>query len=201
MTILYNIRLLLSWTLISASLLSAADLSQYRHFRLDSDLKGLAKQAEVDPSEVKTIHEYPAAIQELSWRGESEDSVRGILFSFYNTELFRMVVDYDRYNTEGLTADDMIDALSTKLRNGSPFLRRDHCAFRSRRRGNCWGHSAMGRCELVVQSRPIQVRNDVLARRALQESSRAGACGRERGGTARETRSSTAREGATAPCR
>lgn len=107
-----NIRLLLPWTLLTASLLSAGGLSQYREFQLDSDLEGLATQAGVNPAEAKTVHEFPAVIQELSWRGKSDDSVKGILFSFYNGELFRMVVDYDRYNTEGLTAKDMIDALS-----------------------------------------------------------------------------------------
>jgi hypothetical protein len=112
MTMLQNIRLLLPWTLLSASLLSAGGLSEYREFQLDSDLDGLAKQAGVNPAEAKIVHEYPAVIQELSWRGESHDSVQEILFSFYNGELFRMVVDYDRSNTEGLTAKDVIEALS-----------------------------------------------------------------------------------------
>ena len=112
MTMLQNILLLLPWTLLTASLLSAGDLSQYREFQLDSDLDGLAMQAGVNPAEAKTIHEHPAVIQELSWRGKSDDSVKEILFSFYNGQLFRMVVDYNRSNTEGLTAKDIIDALS-----------------------------------------------------------------------------------------
>jgi len=44
--------------------------------------------------------------------------VKDIRFSFFNGVLFRMVVNYDKERTEGLTADDIIDAISTKY--GSP---------------------------------------------------------------------------------
>src|SRR5208282_2432151 len=40
------------------------------------------------------------------------DPFKNILFSFYNGELFRIVVNYDRDETEGLTAGDMIEAIS-----------------------------------------------------------------------------------------
>src|SRR5207245_9525541 len=42
------------------------------------------------------------------------DSVRQIFFSFYNGELYRILVTYDRHATQGLTAEDMIQAASTK---------------------------------------------------------------------------------------
>ena len=42
------------------------------------------------------------------------DPVRTGLFSFYNGELFRIVVNYDRDETEGLTSEDMIEAISAK---------------------------------------------------------------------------------------
>jgi len=113
MTKLQRVALLLPWTFLSASLFGAGDLSQYRQFQLDSDLPGLVRQAGMDPAEAKVIHQRPAKIQEFSWRGEPADSVKGILFTFYNGALFRMAVDYDRYNTEGLTAQDMIAALSS----------------------------------------------------------------------------------------
>ena len=38
--------------------------------------------------------------------------MKDILFSFYNGQLFRIIVNYDRYKTDGMTADDMIDAIS-----------------------------------------------------------------------------------------
>jgi ParB-like chromosome segregation protein Spo0J len=37
-----------------------------------------------------------------------------IFFSFYNGELFRILVTYDRDATHGLTAEDMVQAISTK---------------------------------------------------------------------------------------
>jgi hypothetical protein len=35
-----------------------------------------------------------------------------VLFSFYDGELFRIAINYDRHETEGLTADDFIAAIS-----------------------------------------------------------------------------------------
>ena len=67
---------------------------------------------------MKLIHERPAVIQELEWpiwlgdgSAPQTDPVRTILFSFYNGELFRIVVSYDREETEGLTTGDMVDAI------------------------------------------------------------------------------------------
>jgi hypothetical protein len=67
------------------------------------------------------IHERPAVIQELEWRPRGSlssspqaDAVSEVLFSFYNGKLFRMVVNYDRHKTEGLTDEDMIEAISAK---------------------------------------------------------------------------------------
>ena len=41
-----------------------------------------------------------------------KDPVQHITFSFYNDQLFRMAIDYDRQRTEGLTDADMIGALT-----------------------------------------------------------------------------------------
>ena len=35
-----------------------------------------------------------------------------MVFGFYDGKLFRIEVNYDRYETEGLTADDFVDAIS-----------------------------------------------------------------------------------------
>jgi hypothetical protein len=102
-----------SGILLLASSLYATDLSRYREFQLDSDLPGVARQGGMEAGDAKILHQRPAEIQELSWRGDPADSVKGIAFTFYNGALFRMAVDYDRYNTEGLTAQDMIAAIST----------------------------------------------------------------------------------------
>jgi len=84
------------------------------------NLDSLAKQTNVKPSEAKMLHQRPAMIQELWWQrslaspSPETDPVREVIFSFYNGELFRMVVNYDRYRTEGLTDADMIGAISAK---------------------------------------------------------------------------------------
>jgi hypothetical protein len=38
--------------------------------------------------------------------------VQQVLFRFYGVKLYGIVVSYDRYETEGLTAGDMIEAIS-----------------------------------------------------------------------------------------
>ncbi len=98
----------------------AADLSRYRNYQFGMDLPAVAKQAGVKPSEAKLIHSRPAVIQELEWqpRGMGSslqgDSVQDVRFSFYNGALFQMVINYDRYKTEGLTAEDLVEAISAK---------------------------------------------------------------------------------------
>ena len=102
----------------------APDLSRYRGFQLGMSSLAVAKQAEIDPSDARVIHQRPAVIEELEWRpqrflassaqADSADPVQEILFSFYNGELFRMVINYDPYRTEGLTDEDMVEAISAK---------------------------------------------------------------------------------------
>ena len=105
----------------SAPGLRAGDLSRYRNFQFGETLPALAKQAGLELSAVMLIHTRPAVIQELEWpiwlgTGSSPqtDSVKTILFSFYNGGLFRIVVNYDQDETEGLTTTDMIDAISAR---------------------------------------------------------------------------------------
>ncbi len=96
----------------------ARDLSKYRDFQLGTDLATIADQAKVHPSEATVTHSRPVLIQELVWRPQplgwtsEPESVQKVAFSFYEGELFRIVVDYDLYETEGLTTDDMVDAIS-----------------------------------------------------------------------------------------
>jgi len=75
-------------------------------------------KAGMNPAEAKTLHHRPVLIQELWWQrsfgGSSPglDPVREVVFSFYDGALSRMVVNYDRCMTEGLTDEDMIEAIS-----------------------------------------------------------------------------------------
>ena len=67
-----------------------------------------------------TLHTRPALIQELEWRPQPlgmssrTDPAKQIMFSFYNGELIRITINYDRHETEGLTTDDYIEAISTE---------------------------------------------------------------------------------------
>ncbi len=97
---------------------SAPDLSRYRDFALGTDLATIARQVSASPSQAKMIHRRPALIQDLSWRPQSlgpsanQESVQEVIFSFFDGRLFRIAISYDRYETEGLTADDFIEAIS-----------------------------------------------------------------------------------------
>jgi hypothetical protein len=96
------------------------DFSRYREFQFGVNLPAIAKLAGLEASQAKVIHRRPALIQELNWQPQlsltssEADPVRAIFFSFYNGELFRIVVNYNRYKTEGLTAEDVVEALSAK---------------------------------------------------------------------------------------
>ena len=96
----------------------AGDLSQYRNFQLGTDLATVADQAGAHPSKATVMHSRPILIQELVWRprplvwSSETEPVQKVVFSFYDGELFRIVVDYDQYQTAGLTTDDMVEAIS-----------------------------------------------------------------------------------------
>ena len=97
---------------------TAADLSRYRSFQLGTSLPAIARQAALEPSAAKTIHRRPALIQELQWHprplGPSSrtEAVDAVTFSFYDGSLFRIAVQYGRYETEGMTANDFVEAIS-----------------------------------------------------------------------------------------
>jgi hypothetical protein len=107
--------------LLSAPLLCAQDLSKYRHFTIGMNLSRALERTNQKIADVKVIHDRPALIQELPWwppnlPGVSfqADPVEQILLSFYNGELYKISVTYDRTSTEGLTAEDMVKSISAK---------------------------------------------------------------------------------------
>jgi hypothetical protein len=97
----------------------AGDLSNYRGFRFGDDLATVAKRAATTPAQASVIQQRPVLIQELEWRPQGLSSsaksepAKQVIFSFFGGELFRLAVEYDRYETEGMTVDDFIDAIST----------------------------------------------------------------------------------------
>jgi len=96
----------------------AEDLSKYRDFQFGADLATVAKQAAIKTSDVKMLHSRPALIQELTWRPQSRGSgsrtepAQEVVFSFCDGTLYRIAVNYDRSQTEGLTPGDLIEAIS-----------------------------------------------------------------------------------------
>ena len=115
------VRSVLASVLVFGAMSAAAlaeDLSRYRSVRFGTDLPAVSKQVGVNPSEAKVIHSRPALIQELEWRPQpvaassQTEQAKEVIFSFYSGELFRIAVKYDRYETEGMTAADFVEAIT-----------------------------------------------------------------------------------------
>jgi hypothetical protein len=107
--------------LLSAQAAQSQDRTLYRDYRLGNNLTAVAALAKVSAAGAKTVHQRPSLIQELEWRQPyvmsgstlaQSDPVQRIVFSFYDDQLFRLVISYDRQRTNGLTDADMIEALS-----------------------------------------------------------------------------------------
>jgi hypothetical protein len=122
----------------STSALGGQGLSQYRNFALGGDLASVSALAGIASTEAKTIHRRPAVLQDLDWRpsqwipgstAASSDPVDRILFSFYDNQLFRVVVDYDHNRTKGMTSADLIEGISAVY--GTPLPRAARAAGRA----------------------------------------------------------------------
>ena len=107
-------------SLLTAPSLLTQDLSKYRTFSLGASLASVLNHTDLKLADAKVVHEHPALIQELTWWPPNSsgpalpfDGVEQVLFSFYNGELYKISVDYDRTSTEGLTAEDMVRSIST----------------------------------------------------------------------------------------
>lgn len=125
MRMMRSVGISLVMILLSAPIVRGQDLSKYRDFSLGMSLPELSSQVDLRPLQTKLIQKHPAVIQELTcWpRGSSDysrqtDSVWQIFFSFYNGELFRILVTYDQDATHGLTPEDVVQAISTEY--GTP---------------------------------------------------------------------------------
>jgi hypothetical protein len=100
----------------------AQDHVGYRDFPLGASTASIVALTETRISDVTVVHERPAVMQELRWTPSSYGSVRSlrsrgdglqlIVFSFYENQLSRLSIDYERSRTQGLTDRDMVDALS-----------------------------------------------------------------------------------------
>ena len=157
------------WLVVSVVPTAADDLSRYRGFQLGMSLSAVARQAGIG-LEPRVLQHRPALIQELMWQPArvvgalaQPDSVRKVLFTFYNGQLFRMVISYA--DTRG----DPAGAVAVPGRRGP---RRDGALAgvsllalpRVRRRGR----GALGRCRELGASLPIVVSVHVRAGPVLE---------------------------------
>jgi len=109
--------------ILSTLALHGQDRSRYRDFPLGATVASISNLAGVDASAAKPIHLRPALMQELEWQRPyslsgttpaAMDPVSQIVFCFYENQLSKMVIDYDRHRTAGMTDADVIDALTTQ---------------------------------------------------------------------------------------
>ena len=106
---------------LGVPVLCAGALSSYRGIQLGAALPAAAQQANTDPLQARTVHQRPDLIQEMDWQPRplvteeraTADPVSEGLLCFLNGDLFRIVITYDRYKVEGMTAEDMIEGIST----------------------------------------------------------------------------------------
>jgi len=117
-----SLTLVFAFVVWFAPALRAQDPSAYRGFRLGMTVVAVATEAGISPTAAKVVFERPLLIQELEWQppasaaatgaAPERDSVAQVLFGFCNGELYRIVVSYDTDKTEGLTEQDLVEALS-----------------------------------------------------------------------------------------
>jgi hypothetical protein len=106
--------------MLPAQPLEAQDRLRYREFQLGSDVASIVKLIGISSSDIKLVHQRPAVMQNIEWRpryfsrnaSAQTDPVDLIVLRFYDDQLFRMIVDYARDRTEGMTEADMIEAIA-----------------------------------------------------------------------------------------
>ena len=108
--------------------LHAQDLFNYRGFSFGMSPAAVLKQTDMKMADVKTLHSQPALIQERTWwlpmlpgNSYQANSVREILFTFCDGQLYRMSANYDRSAIEGHPGESQ--------RNGQSSIRQEVVAL------------------------------------------------------------------------
>lgn len=118
--------------LIGAAALEAQPRPGYRDFPLGDSVASIAGRAGLSASDSRIVHQRPAVLVDLAWRlpyrlnDDLADPVRTIVFSFYNDQLFKIVVDYDVQRTAGLNDSDIVQSISATF--GQPLTARARLA-------------------------------------------------------------------------
>ena len=97
----------------------AQNLLKYRDFEFGMNVEAVLKQTKMDAASATTTYAVPDLIQTLQWnrqgylpRAGDTDPVRTVRFDFYNNQLFKIVATYNHRQLEGMTASDLIEAIS-----------------------------------------------------------------------------------------
>jgi hypothetical protein len=115
--------------LVAAAPAAAQATREYRGFALGSAPSVVLARTGASAEGLRTKYARPSLIQELEWRPArwmpnssepSTDPVSQITFSFVGNQLYRMVADYDRRLTEGMTAADLVSAVSVTYGTAQP---------------------------------------------------------------------------------
>jgi hypothetical protein len=121
MAALHRVGMLVFCIVLIAPVLAGQDLARYRNFELGTSGAAILKETRSEPSNLKTLYTTPERIQTLQWNRQdyfplpsvdAKDPVRAIRFDFYDDRLFRIVARYDNRLLEGMTAADLIEAIS-----------------------------------------------------------------------------------------
>jgi len=180
----------LAMILLCATVIRGQDLSKYRNFSFGMSLAELSTQVDQKPLQTRLIHKRPAVIQELTWwPKDPSGSLAGVepvwqvLFTFYNDELYRILVTYDRQATRGMTVEDMVESISAQYgvatRPNAPISFPTNELYRSTETVvarwedsqysvNLFRSSLLNSFGLVMFSKPL----DTQVRAALAESSK-----------------------------
>ena len=107
------------WILLLSPLGSAQNLMKYREFEFGMNVEAVLKQTKMGGASAKTTFAVPDLIQTVQWnrqgyfpRAGDTDPVRSVRFDFYNNQLFKIVATYNPRQLEGMTASDLIEAIS-----------------------------------------------------------------------------------------
>ena len=118
---------------VSAVTLLADEPVRYREFQLGSNLESITNQTGAVATDAKVVHQRPAVMKDLEWRPRyfprrlwpQTDPVDVIVFKFYEDQLFKVVVDYDRDRTSEMSEGDLIGAITAEYGQSSrPLPRR-----------------------------------------------------------------------------
>ena len=115
----------------SASLLGAQGRPHYRAYQMGDNLLTISRQLGMPSPAGRLMPPALGAVEELRWRPQyvrrgvapSSDPVAKLVFSFFENQLFRIVIDYASDRTEGMTEADVVAAVSKVY--GAP-ARRTH---------------------------------------------------------------------------